>query len=119
MGMTDPSRRKALRAQYEQTRPEAAVYRIVNNQNGRILLGSTPNLASVRNKLEFAKATSVYSVLGPRLTKDVAAFGIEAFSLDVLEVLETTPEMTPAQVLADLATLEELWREQLDPALLY
>jgi hypothetical protein len=39
--------------------------------------------------------------------------------LEVLEVLETKPEMTPAEIRDDLATLEALWREKLDPALLY
>ena len=42
-----------------------------------------------------------------------------AFALDVLEVLEVRPELTPAEIRADLATLEELWREKLDPATLY
>lgn len=41
------------------------------------------------------------------------AFGIEAFGLEVLDVLEVTPEMTPAGVQADLRALEELWREKL------
>ena len=39
--------------------------------------------------------------------------------LEVLEVLEIRPEMTQAEILADLKTLEELWREKLDPSLLY
>jgi hypothetical protein len=37
----------------------------------------------------------------------------------VLEVLDITPEMTPAQIRRDLDTLEALWREKLDPSLLY
>jgi hypothetical protein len=54
-----------------------------------------------------------------RLRDDIRTFGIDAFSLEVLEVLETTPEMTAEEIKRDLATLEELWREKLDPALLY
>jgi hypothetical protein len=34
-------------------------------------------------------------------------------------VLETKPEVTPAEILADLAALEELWREKIDPSRLY
>ena len=37
----------------------------------------------------------------------------------ILEVLATTPEMTQAEIASDLATLEALWREKFDPALLY
>ncbi len=58
-------------------------------------------------------------VMNQRLSKDIRQYGIDAFSLEVLEVLETKPEMTPAEILEDLATLEELWREKLDTSLLY
>jgi hypothetical protein len=34
-------------------------------------------------------------------------------------VLETEPGMTAEEIKRDLATLEKLWREKLDPALLY
>ncbi len=117
--MSDQARRKELRAQYRQARPEAGVYRIVNGGNGKALLGSTTNLAHIRNKLEFARSTNTSGALDLRLSKDIREFGIDAFSLDILEVLEIEPEMTPAQVQQDLATLEQLWREKLDPSLLY
>src|SRR5438067_6311728 len=117
--MSDRARRKELLAQYKQTPPEAGVYRIVNSRNNKALLGATPNLASVRNRLAFAKSTNSPGGLDPRLSKDIRQFGFDAFSLEVLEVLQPRPEMTPADIQAELATLEELWREQLDPALLY
>jgi len=117
--MNEQARRKELRAQYKQTHPEAGVYRILNSRNNKALLGSTPNLASIRNRLEFAKSTNMPGALDLRLSKDIRQFGIDAFSLEVLEVLETRPEMTQAEIREDLATLEELWREKLDPSLLY
>jgi len=58
-------------------------------------------------------------VLDRRLSADIRAFGIAAFSLEVLDVLDVTPEMTQADILEDLAMLEQLWREKLDPSLLY
>ena len=117
--MDDHARRWELRAQYAQTRPEPGVYRIVNARNGRALLGSTPNLGSVRSKLEFARTTRTAGVLDRRLSADLSQFGIDAFALEILEVLDVKPGMTPAQILEDLATLEALWRERQDPALLY
>lgn len=117
--MTEQARRKELRAQYKQSHPEAGVYRIVNSRNNKALLGSTPNSASIRNKLEFAKSTGSPGVLDHRLSKDIRQFGIDAFSLEILDILETRPEMTPAEILDDLSTLEDLWREQVDPELLY
>src|SRR3954470_22878 len=107
--MNDRAHRKELLAQYKQTPPEAGVYRFVNQRNNRSLLGSTLNLTSMRSKLEFARATNTFSALDRRLTKDLQEFGLDAFSFEVLELLETNPGMTRAQLLADLATLEELW----------
>ena len=115
----DQSRRKALREQFDQSRPEAGVYRIVNTRTNRALLGSATNLAAVRNRLEFARSTGSFGALDHRLVPDARSYGIDAFTLDVLEVLTPRPEMTPAALRADLEVLEDLWREKLDPALLY
>ncbi|MCL4465705.1 MAG: GIY-YIG nuclease family protein [Chloroflexi bacterium] len=117
--MNEQSRRKELREQYKRSRPEAGVYRIVNGKNGKSLLGSTANLASLRSKMEFAKSTNTPGALDRRLAKDVAQFGLDAFSLEILDVLEIRPEMTAADVQEELATLEALWRERMDPSFLY
>jgi hypothetical protein len=117
--MTDNARRRALREEYKQTHPEAGVYAIRNTANNRVLIGSSPNLPSVRNKLQFAQSTNMPGALDHRLSKDIREYGLAAFSLEILEVLETRPEMSREQILEDLATLEALWREKTDPALLY
>ena len=117
--VSDRPRRKALRDAYRQAPPEAGVYLIHNSAAGKALLGSTVNLASLHNKLEFARATSTSGVLDHRLRGDADAFGIGVLSIEVLEVLNVTLAMTPAEVLSDLATLESLWREKLGPDRLY
>ncbi len=111
--MTTADRRRELRAQYEQRPREAGVYVLRNTVTGRILIAASPDLGSVRNRLEFARAANAPSALDGRLTAEVRQFGIDAFVLEVLEVLEVTPEMTPVEVRADLRALEELWREKL------
>ena len=58
-------------------------------------------------------------MLDHQLRDVVDAFGIGVLTLEVLEVLEVTPAMTPAEVRSDLATLEALWREKLGPDRLY
>lgn len=117
--MHERARRKELSNDYKQSGPEAGVYRIVNLRTNRSLLGSTRNLASVRGKLEFARATNTPSALDRRLAEDFRKFGPDAFSLEILEVLEIRPEMTDARIREDLATLEELWREKLETTSLY
>jgi len=74
--------------------PEAGVHLIRNSRNGRALLGSTANLASLRNKMALERATDTPGALDLRLRGDIREFG-------------------------DLAVLEKLWREKLDPATLY
>jgi len=117
--MTEQSRRKELRAQYDQATPEGGVYRIVNTRTGKALLGSAINPASIRHKVQFAQSTRSAGALDQRLSKDIRQFGLDAFALEILEQLEITPTMTPAEISADLAALEALWREKSDPELLY
>jgi hypothetical protein len=117
--MTNADRRKVLRERYEQSGPEAGVYRIVNRRTGRVLIGSSMNLASVASKLSFARAVGGTGGLDHRLHKDIAEFGIEAFELEVLDVVKRTPEMTPDELRRELAALEALWREEATGAALY
>jgi hypothetical protein len=117
--MNDRSRRRELSAQYRQTHPEAGVYRIVNARTGRSFLASAVNLASARNKLEFARATNTPGALDRKLRDDVREYGLDAFSFEVLEALQPSPERTSAQIREELAVLEALWRERYDPATLY
>jgi hypothetical protein len=117
--MNDKARRKQLTADYKRNHPEAGVYRIVNGTTGRALLGSSLNLPSMRSKFEFSRSTRSYGALDHRLASDIRQHGIDAFSLEILEVLDTRPEMNDAEIRDDLATLEALWREKLGAALLY
>lgn len=117
--MESKSRRKQLVEEYRQTRPEAGVYRIVNRQTGKMLLESSANLASVHAKLAFGQKTESPGVFGYKIAPDIRQYGIGSFELEILEVLDTTPEMTQAEILADLNALEQLWREKYDPSTLY
>jgi hypothetical protein len=111
--MTDKATRKELKAQYRENPPEAGIYRLTNTKTGKVLLGSSTNLPSVRNKLEFAKSTNLPGALDQRIRKDVADHGIDAFEFDVVETLAPQPGQTAAQVRGDLDLLEDLWREKL------
>jgi hypothetical protein len=95
------------------------VYRIVNRSTGRALLGSTANLAGIRNRFEFARSSNSPATLDHRLRDDIASLGWDSFSLEVLDTIEVTPVMTREEIASAVATLEALWREKTDPALLY
>lgn len=119
VAMSDAERRRDLRQQYRQRRAEAGVYRIVNTARDRALLGSTRNLDGTRNRFEFARSTESIAALDHRLHADARADGIDAFTFEVLDVLDVADDATDAQVDADLATLEQLWRDRFDPPALY
>jgi hypothetical protein len=117
--MTTSEQRKALKEQYRESPRQAGVYRIVNTQTNRSLIGSAVNLASVQSKIEFMRKTGVTGMLDRRIDKDLAELGISAFDYEVLETFDPTPEMTSKEIKADLETLEALWREKFDPGMLY
>jgi hypothetical protein len=111
--MTSRDRRDELRAAYEQRPTQAAIYAMRNTVSGRILIASTSDLASVRNKLEFGRATESTGVLDRRLVADAKEHGVASFTLEVLDALEPDPQRDDAQTASDLAALEALWREKL------
>jgi hypothetical protein len=117
--VVDRARRKELSATFQQAPADAGVYRIVNRETGRYLIGSTTNLAGFRNRFEFARSNDSPGALEPRLRADIARFGFDAFSFEVVDTLGVKPEMAPEQVVVDAEALAALWRDKFDPALSY
>ncbi|HEX7101628.1 MAG TPA: GIY-YIG nuclease family protein [Nitrolancea sp.] len=117
--MTDRSRRRELKSNYKETHREASVYALRNQSNGKVLIGSTLNLASMRNKLEFARSTNSPGALDLRLRHDIETFGIDAFELEILDSFQPSPEKSDAEIRKELEALEELYREEIDPAFRY
>jgi hypothetical protein len=117
--MSEQSRRKELKGAYRERTRQAGVYRIVNTKTGRYLLASSAYLEKIPNKLAFARSTGNIGVLDLRLKPDVIAHGIDAFEIEMLEEFEPEQTATEAEVRGDLAVLESLWKERLDPALAY
>lgn len=111
------SNRRAASKEYKERRQVGGVYTITNTVNGRYLLGSAANLASVRNRFEFSARTG--STVDPRVRADWKELGPQAFALEVREELEQGPDQSAAAFLEDLKTLEELWRGNLDPSKAY
>lgn len=93
------------------------MYTITNTVNGKYLIGHAADLASVRNRFQFAATTG--ATADPRLRDDWAALGASAFALDVLEELEQRPDQSQPEFMDDLRALEALLRAGLDPAKAY
>jgi hypothetical protein len=89
----------------------AGVYRIVNRESGRMLIGATENLRGMQNRLEFAVSTGSVSALDGRLAADAREHGIDSFVFEVLDTLDRPEDST--SVRDDLDALVDLWRERL------
>ena len=106
--------RREISKQYKDRRLRGGVYTITNTADGKYLIGRAADLASVRNRFQFAMTTG--STVDPRLRDDWKALGASAFVLDVLEELEQRPGQSQAEFMADLRALEEMLRATLDPS---
>lgn len=104
--------RKAITQAYKERKLHGGVYTITNTVSGKYLIGHAADLASVRNRFQFALMTG--SAVDPRLRQDWNELGATAFAFQVLEELEQQPDQTRAEFLDDLKTLEQLWRANLD-----
>jgi hypothetical protein len=111
------SNRRDLTRAYKERTVCGGVYTITNTRNGCYLLGYVADVASVRNRFQFAVRTG--SAVDPRLRADWEAHGAAAFALAILDELEKRPDQSQADFLEDLKALEALRRSELDPALSY
>jgi hypothetical protein len=117
--MTDRARRKQLVSNYKENPPAAGVYRVINTQTGKSLIGSTTNLESMHSKLRFARKTGSGSALDLRLRDEVRQYGIDAFEVEIVEKLERRADMSDAELRSELKVLEALCREQFQTDELY
>ncbi|SRR5690242_6828998 len=109
--------RRDISREYKERRLHGGVYTITNTVSGKYLIGHAADLASMRNRFQFAVTTG--SAVDPRLRGDWVELGAAAFRLDVLEEIEQQPEQSQADFLNDLQTLEQLWRANLDASKAY
>lgn len=111
------NRRKDISNAYKERKLRGGVYTITNTVSGKYLIGHAADLASLRNRFQFAVTTG--SAVDPRLRADWARLGAAAFTLNVLEEIDQQPEQSHAEFLDDLRTLEQLWRANLDASKAY
>ena len=111
-------RKEIKRAFKESTRP-AGVYQVKNLVNGKVLLGSTPNLDAIWKRHQFELDFGGHS--NKELSRDWKEHGKEGFVLEVLEELETDDEVTLSRQQQNkrLKEMEEAWFAKLDPSMLY
>lgn len=104
--------RKELIRQYKETLPPMGVYKIVNLANGMIFVGSGKNLHGKRNSYRFQLDSGTH--YNTALQRDYNQFGCDNFTFEIIDYLE--PKEGPGyDYTDDLAALEEMWLEKLQP----
>jgi hypothetical protein len=102
--------RAALKRLARETKPAAGVYQIRNVRNGMVLVESTLNLKTMNGARLFLAQGGHRNA---RLKADVAALGVDAFVLEVLEVLAEDDGLVYRR--DALARLERVLLERLKP----
>jgi hypothetical protein len=104
--------RKRLIREYKETPRPMGVYRVHNTVNGRSLIGTSPDVPSILNRIRAELKLGMHP--HRQLQADWNELGPDAFSFDVLDTLE--PKDEPGWDAAeDLRILEAMWRERLAP----
>ncbi len=113
--MSKPSleRQRELIEQYKKTPKQMGVYRIRNLANDRCFVAASRDIRARFNRHRMELKTGVER-LSAELQEDWHKLGAGAFAFEVLDELEPAddPDYNPAE---DLAVLENLWLEKLQP----
>lgn len=106
----DKDKRKELMEAYKQIKVYMGVYQIKNNENSKVLIGTSCNLKNrwltLRMQLESNRHPNA------RLQKDWNDFGPDSFSYEVIEQKECKDMVN---INWELENMEKEWLEKLEP----
>jgi hypothetical protein len=104
--------KRTLKQQYKESEIPAGIYRVVNTQADRSLVGSSVNLPAILNRHRADLKMGAHR--NQELQRDWNELGEDAFAFEILDTLK--PREEPGyDVKQELSTLEELWLERLAP----
>ena len=104
--------RRDLISEYKSAGTPAGVFQIRNLVNGKIFIGTAQNIPGILNSNRFQLKTGSHP--NKVLQADWKAFGEDAFAFGSLDELKAA-EDGPTNLRADLALLEQMWLEKLEP----
>ncbi len=106
------NKKKELKREHKQSYSRMGIYQVRNIANDKVLVGAALNLQGILNRHKFE--LKMGSHRNNRLQADWREFGDENFAFEILD--EVTPkEGQDRDYQAELAVLEELWLEKLQP----
>jgi hypothetical protein len=106
------SKKKELKREYQQNQPAMGVWQIRNIVNDKVLVGAALNLPGILNRHQFQLKMGNHP--NQKLQAEWNEFGSENFAFEILD--ELAPREEPGyDYRTDLAFLEDLWLEKLEP----
>ena len=101
-----------LKRAYKENPPLPGIYRITNNANGKILIGSGMD---VQGKMNSQRAQlRMGSHRNVELQQHWMRFGADQFVFEIIDYLTPSPD-SPQDTRKDLEALERLWLAKLQP----
>lgn len=104
--------KKELKQRYKETLPSMGIYCIKNLTTGKVFIGKSKELRGKLNSIKFQLNHG--SFINGELQKDFNKSGEENFSFEILDNLEHK-EDSDYDYTRDLATLERMWLDKLQP----
>lgn len=106
------NKKKKLKREYKQNHIPMGVFQIRNIVNDKVLIGVSLNLPGILNRHKFQLRMGKHGNMG--LQAEWNEFGSENFAFEIIDELQ--PREAPGyDYREDLAYLEELWLEKLEP----
>lgn len=105
------NRKKELKEQYRQLKPEMGVYMIRSNRSNKCLIEATPRLKATINRVKFQLDFGSYP--NRELQKEWAEYGENNFTFEILEVLEYEKDETKTDYADELDLQRMDWEEKM------
>ncbi|MBN1541478.1 metalloregulator ArsR/SmtB family transcription factor [candidate division KSB1 bacterium] len=109
---TTMDRRRQLVRAYKEREIPMGVYCVRNRENGKMLVGSYPNLHAILNRVRAQLRFGVFP--NAELQADWNSLGEEQFDFEILDRLEI-PKDERDKAASELKLLEEMWLAKLKP----
>lgn len=106
----DKQRRKELREQFAHIKTYMGVYKITNTVNGKIFVGSSPNLKNRWTTIRWQLDMGMH--VNSQLQKDWNEFGEGAFVYEILEKKDADKSLDARW---EVKQMEKAWMEKLQP----
>jgi hypothetical protein len=104
--------KKELKREYKQNHRPMGVFQIYNLVNNKVLVGASLNLPGILNRHKFQLTAGIHP--NRTLQSEWNEWGSKNFAFEILDELQPNPDPNH-DYSADLAFLEDLWLEKLEP----